>query len=245
MSGEGSNGFGQAAIDDLTRPVEQMLPSAPPEAESLDEEQKKSIFEKIRFSWRPEDQVILSRLQATVDEEFSNNFGDVVTILDHLYASIRVPLMEPRGAVDPATGRPQLMPVLDHQGRQVWEADPANPSRAREDIDQLTGQDVAEALLRLEAVRLNAVPRVAQLLSEAIYAKMVSGDVHDDRWWSMMDGTISDKNSQANRESRPDRYHAFFRYSLWLTSNEFLAEVGRFMDRLEKIGTWKSFERGR
>ena len=243
MSGEGSNGFDQTAVKELTKPLEELLPSEPDFGADLDAEMRKSIFEKISFKWRTEDRLILTRIQALVDQEFADNFADVVPVLDRLYESVRVPLMEPRGEPDPRTGKQQLMPVLDHKRRQVWEIDPET-NRPKEDFSLLTGQDICEALMRLERIRLGSVPRVSELLGEAIYAKMTAGDIHDDKWWEIMDGTVADKTSVSNRESRPDRYHAFFRYRLWLTSKEFLDEVGRFMDRLEKIGTWKSFERG-
>lgn len=242
MTGEGTNGFAQTAVNDLTRPLEEVLPQPPAFGDDLEAEMRKSIFEKISFEWRPEDKIIRTRIQALVDEEFANNFAGVVPVLDRLYESVRVPLMEPRGEPDPKTGRPQLMPVLDHKRRQVWEIDPET-GRAKEDFSLLTGQDICEALMRLERIRLDAVPRVSELLGDAVYAKMSAGDIQDDKWWAIMDGTVKDKTATANRESRPDRYHAFFCYRLWLTSKEFLDEVGRFMDRLEKIGTWKSFER--
>ena len=72
---------------------------------------------------------------------------------------------------------------------------------------------------------------------------MTAGDLHDDVYWATVDGTINDRTARANRDTRTDRYHAFFRYCLWQTAKDFYDEIGRFMSYLEKIRTWKSFER--
>jgi hypothetical protein len=209
------------------------LDQPPVDGENLTADQLGSIFDKIRFSWRPEDSTILTRLKAHVDEEFADNFADAVEVLDRFYASMRVPQTH---VIDG-----QVMPVLDAQRRQVWVLN--ERGRPKEDYSLLTGQDLEEAILGLERVRLAVVPRVSELLSDAIFAKMGAGDIHDDTWDKVMDGTMGDKSARSNRDNRVERYHAFFRYSLWLMSKDFLDEIGRFMDWLGKIRTWKSFEK--
>jgi len=52
---EGSSGLSQAAVDELNGPLEDLLPQSPTDADELEAEQRKSIFEKIRFTWRATD----------------------------------------------------------------------------------------------------------------------------------------------------------------------------------------------
>ena len=205
----------------------------PADASELAEEQQKSIFEKIRFKWRPEDEQILTRIKAAADEEFVRNFGDATRVIDKFYASIRVPRMEQRSG--------EWMPVLDHMRRQVWELD--DFGRPKEDWSRINGQDLEEAFMNLERIRLDVRPRISWLMSQAIYSRYASGDYHDDSYSQVAEGTISDRNAKANRVSRPDRYHAFFRFVLWQLSDDMFKEIGHFMEYLAKIRNWKSFER--
>lgn len=230
---EGSNGFVQAAVDDLTSPLTDSLPQEPTEGDDLDIEQRKSIFEKIRFSWRPADQNILTRTQALVDEEFTKNFHPAIAIFDRFFGAMHVPDSIMMGETE--------MPLKDNRGRQVYKRDA--DGHLIENYTQLTGQDFEEAILRLERLRLDLKPRISQLLADAIYAKHCAGDIHDDVYWATIDGTINDRTARANRDSRQDTYHAFFRWTLWQTSKDFFDEIGQFLVYLDKIRTWKSFER--
>ena len=209
------------------------MPQEPTEGDDLDTEQRKSIFEKISFSWRPADQNILTRTQALVDEEFAKNFHGTIAIFERFFGAMHVPETHVMGG--------QEMALLDAKGRQVYKRDESG--RLVEDYSQLTGQDFEEAILALERLRLEIKPRISQLLADAVYAKHTAGDFHDDVYWKTVDGTINDRTARANRDSRPDRYHAFFRWALWQTSKDFFDEISQFLIYLDKIRTWKSFER--
>lgn len=229
-------GLTNAVAGDMTAPMSDLLlDQVPADASQLTIEMQKSIFEKIRFKWRTEDEQILVRIRAHAEEEFTNNFADAIKVIDRFYATIRVPKMQ---NIDG-----QWMPVLDNQRRQVWEMD--DFGRPKEDWNQVNGQDLEEAMMYLERIRFDARRRVSWLMSQAIYAKYAAGDYHDDTYVAVVEGTINDRNSKANRETRPDRYHAFFRFVLWHESSEFLDEIGHFMEYLAKIRNWKSFERDR
>lgn len=230
---EGSGGLSQAVVKELTDPLTDSLPQEPTEAIDLEVEQNKSIFEKIRFNWRPEDQTIKARIGVLVDQEFGKNFYPAIQIFEQFFGAMHVPETQWFGD--------QEVNLRDAHGRQVYKRGP--DGHLLEDYTQLTGQDFEVAILRLEKLRLDLRPRLSELLADAVYAKSCAGDFHDDAYHQTYDGTINDRNARANRESRPDRYHAFFRWTLWQTSKDFFDEIGQFISYLEKIRTWKSFER--
>jgi hypothetical protein len=230
---EGSSNLTNAVVDQLIAPLTDSLPQEPTEIDDLETEQRKSIFEKIRFNWRPEDQTILGRIGVLVDQEFSKDFFGAVQIFENFFGAMHVPETQWFGN--------QEVNLKDAQGRQVYKRGP--DGHLIEDYRQLTGQDFEVAILRLEKLRLDLRPRISELLADAVYAKSCAGDFHDDAYHSTYDGTINDRNARANRESRPDRYHAFFRWTLWQTCKDFYDEIGQFITYLEKIRTWKSFER--
>ena len=188
-----------------------------------------ALFTKIKFSWRPEDRAILERIRISADAMFEEAFTDAITVIDRFYEALRVPRMR---EVDGA-----MVVVRTADGRPVWETDErGNPV---ERWDQLTGQDVEFTLVNLERLKFSLSPRVNQLMLEALYARHVAGDVSDEAWAAIMDGTQGDKTAKSNRESRVDRYHAYFRFYLYSTADTFLKEVNAFIKHLENIRYWQ------
>ena len=188
-----------------------------------------ALFTKIKFSWRPEDRAILERIRISADAMFEEAFTDAITTIDEFYAALRVPRMR---EVDGA-----MVVVKDATGRTVWETDELG--KPVEKWSQLTGQDVEQTLANLDRLKFSLSPQVNQLMLEALYARHVAGDVHDEAWGEIMDGTQGDKTAKSNRTSRVDRYHAFFRFYLYSTAKTFLDEVNAFIKHLENIRYWQ------
>ena len=188
-----------------------------------------SLFTKIRFSWRPEDKAFLNRIRVSADAMFETAFAYAITVIDQFYEALRVPRQR---EVD---GR--MVVVKDAAGRIVWQTDErGNPI---ERWDQLTGQDVEQTLANLDRLKFSLSPQVNQLMLEALYARHVAGDTHDEAWGDIMDGTQGDKSAKSNRESRVDRYAAFYRFYLYSVADTFLKEVNGFIKHLENIRYWQ------
>jgi len=187
-------------------------------------------MEKIRFAWRSEDEAILKRIEIASDEQFAEMFSDAVTEVERFYACLRVPRTRDGIA------------VLDAQQRQVWETD--EKGRPLENWDQLTGQDLEQTLMNLQRIKMWIAPEVTKLKNSAVYGKMIANDAHDEAWGQVMQGTQGDRTARANRTSRIDRYHAFFRYCLWSTADAFLKELVDFMYRLKDVRYWRIQSQG-
>lgn len=197
------------------------------EAATLTEEaalETPALFTKIRFSWRPEDRAILERIRASAESMFAEAFEAAISAIDHFYLQLRVPRHRD-GIV-----------LMGADGRPVWETENGRPV---ERWDQLTGQDVEYTLANLERVKLAVAPRVNQLLLEAMWAKNVSADIHDEAYTKVMEDTVPGRTARANKESREDRYHAFFRFYLYSTAKTFLDEIDNFMKLLTNIRYWQ------
>jgi len=185
-----------------------------------------SLFTKISFSWRPEDRVILERIQVAADAMFEEAFAVTIAIIDNFYAQLRVPRLDNNGMV-----------VKDASGRTVWQEDPLT-HKPIERWSQLTGQDIEMTLASLQRVKFTLVPEVNKLHLEALYARHLSTDASDEGWFSVM-GTQGDRSARASRDSRVQRYHAFFRYTLYSTAKTFLDEVNAFEKILTNIRYWQ------
>lgn len=182
--------------------------------EQLDSERGYVFANKIRFSWKTDDQEILDRIRKAADQVFTDLFGEVIEIIDQFYLSMRVPL-----GVGP-------------DGRPIWQLDEVT-NRPVERLDQLTGQDIDQALVDLERVLLTITPQVNQLRLEALLAQHSAKDSFDDAWPAS--GIAGERQSRANTKSRVERWHGFFRYYLYSTANTFYQEVKQFSRKLENI----------
>lgn len=187
---------------------------------------KKSLFSKIQFRWRPDDEKILEQIRAGVDAMFAEMYEESFVIVDDFYEQMRVPEQDDNGVV-----------VKDSAGRVIWKKDPRG--REVEDWDQLTGQDIEKTLLDITRLKLILAPQANELLLEAIFARHIFDDRQQEAYSSLMEGTIGDRNAHAARESKMDKYHAFFRFYLYSHAEVFLKELNNFARVLERIRYWR------
>lgn len=224
---------GKRTLGDLAEQVAQQLiteVSAPvQEATAITEEaalaKENSLFTKISFSWQPEDRAILERIRISSEALVEEGFADLIGSIDNFYLELRIPEQK-NGIV-----------VKDTAGRTVWKTDEAG--KVIEDWSQLTGQDLEYTLTSLRRLHMVIAPQVNQLMMEAVYARSVASDVSDEAWKSVMTGTQGDKQAKSNRESRVPRYHAYFRFYLWMTAKTLLDEVNGFIKHLENVRYWQ------
>lgn len=182
--------------------------------EQLDSERGYVFANKIRFSWKTDDQEVLDRIRKVADQIFQDLFGEVIEIIDQFYLGMRVS----RG--------------IGPDGRPIWELDEVT-NRPVERIEQLTGQDIDQAILNLERILLTITPQINQLRLEALMAQNTAKDAFDDGWPAS--GIAGDRQSRANVQSRAERWHGFFRYYVYSTANTFYQEVKQFSRKLENI----------
>lgn len=185
--------------------------SAVTEQESpLQKSSKNNIFSKIYFSWRTEDRNILDQCRFAASEMFKEQFSDSIMVLDRFYKSLN---------------------IVRENGRPVAD---------KTDWKNITTEEIEQALFELQCLRLTTTPQLNELLLEAIYAKNVEQDMHDDSWSALVEGTQGDRQAYARRKSRDDKYHAYFRYYLWSTADAFNKELISFMYLLKDMRSWRS-----
>jgi hypothetical protein len=155
-------------------------------------------------------------------------FADAKSAVDDFYAQLRV------AETDPDTG----MVVRDREGRVVWQTD--ERGRPVEHWSQMTGQDIEKCLLDLGRVKLSVASQVHELLMEALFAKHIHDDQYQDAYTELIEETIPGRQAYASRNSRQDKYHAYFRYYLWSTSDVLLKEITSFCRVLERVGYWRT-----
>lgn len=189
--------------------------------------ESKSIFSKITFRWRADEESQLDRIRAAVDTVMSDLYDDGKQAIDNFYARLRI------AECDPNTG----VVTTDRQGRIVWQKD--ERGKEIESWDQMTGQDIEQCLMELSRIKLAVAPKVNELLLEAVFAKHIHDDQFQDAYSELVEETIPGRNAYASRKTRQDKYHAFFCYYLWSSSKVFLEEINNFCRVLERVRYWR------
>ena len=143
-------------------------------------------------------------------------------MIDDFYAAMRVPETTPNGIA-----------VVGPDRRPVWKRN--EDGRLIERLDQLTGQDIDQAILELERLLLTVTPRVNRLMLDAVAAHHIQKDAFDSAWFSVVEGTQGDRTARANQRSQQDRWFAFFKYYVYSDAQAFHGEVNAFLKRLENV----------
>ena len=190
------------------------------------EDYRRELFRRIQFKWRDSDALILTQIEEAAKVLLSECFDDAITVIDDFYHSLRLPEVNEHGIVR-----------LNAKGRPIWKKD--EHGKYIEDWDQLTGQDIEASLLQLQRVRLTLSQRVKELELEAVFAKHIHDDSWTDSYSSLLQGTIGDREARANKDSRLDKYHAFFRYYLWTLSDTLLKEIVNLQWLMKDIREWR------
>jgi hypothetical protein len=196
------------------------------EEEPMRADLRRSIFAKIEFRWRTADQRILDQIRAGSDWAFKEMFDEAITAMDGIYANLRVPEVNEHGVV-----------IRDSAGRVVWQKD--SRGQAVENWSQLTGDDIEKCLFDLTRLRLVLAPQLSELLLEAVFAKHIADDAHQDAYVELLDDTIPARTAYASRKSRSDKYHAFYLYWVYHQADVFMKELVNFCRVLERIRYWR------
>lgn len=195
--------------------------------------ESRTVFPRINFRWRADDQSLLDQIRSSVDSMMAHLYTDAKVAIDDFYAQLRVP------ECDPETG----VVTTDQRGRIVWRKD--SRGREIEDWDQMTGQDIEQCLLELSRIRTEVAPRVNELLLEAVFAKHIAEDAFQDAYSELVEETIPGRNAYASRKSRQDKYHAYFTYYLWSSAKTFLDEINNFCRVLDRVRYWRIQDDGK
>lgn len=186
----------------------------------------RSLYQKINFKWSVEDQAALSQLRVAVDQLVTREFDQALDAIDSFYLQVRIYETSEDGVV-----------LLDHEGRPRWKKD--SVGNYVENWDNLTGQDLEKSLFDLERVRFVTAQRVQELFLEAVFAKHVMSDDWHGAYEAVVQGTQADRTAKANRETREQKYHSFYRYYLWSRADSLQKEIVHLQRLMEKVIEWR------
>jgi hypothetical protein len=186
----------------------------------------RSLYKKIEFQWRPEDQNSLVQIREAARTVIAHAFFSSAEALDRFYESFRVPLTNDHGVVK-----------KDAEGRILWRTNAQG--KPLEDFSLISGQDIEQVLLDLQREKLSLSQSISSLFDEALFAKYAFDDEWHEKYEAMIEGTHPMRTARANRDARAAKYKAFVHFCLWHRANELVKEMGYLMRLLEKVREWR------
>jgi len=181
---------------------------------------EQAINEKIRFVWRPADEIILKRIEIAAEVAFAEMFSAAIAEMNAFYDSLRVPRSMSTGIT---TGRWKC----DEHGRYVelW--------------SQLDGQTSNSASLNLMRIKLIIAPQITKLRNHAVYAKMVADDIRT------TPGRPWPPGPWATGPPRPTGSPGWIAITpssttpVWAVADSFQREIVDFMFRCADVRSWR------
>lgn len=191
-----------------------------------DDDLKVDVSERIQFKWKDYDRATVAQIKAASKLACDDIFGELLDTIDRFYASFRQPRLNAAGVT-----------LIDERNRIVWETD--EHGRFVDNFENLTGQDVEEAILQLQRDKIAAAQQVNDLFLEALFAKHVYDDFFHERYEALLDGTIADRNARATRDTKQEKYQAFFRFYLYQQADVLFKEIENLTRILERVRQWR------
>lgn len=191
---------------------------------------KKQFFQKYDFKWTPTQQAYLTVIKASANQLVADILSDAVIALDDLYLQARVVQKHSNG-----------IPKKDSEGKLLWETDAYG--KPKEDWKSVTNADLEKTLIKLHEIKLDVTLRVSDLYLEAVFAKYSFKDEWNEKYSSILEGTINEKTAAADRASRAEKYKAFSRYWLWYKASELQRDIASTTVMLGNIRSWRNWSK--
>lgn len=187
---------------------------------------KTDVSERIQFKWKDYDRATIAQIQAASRMVCDDIFNGLLSTVDEFYGRFRE-----------ARVNQYDLPMVDERNRVVFRRD--DQGRYIENFDLLTGQDVEEAILKLQRDKIEAAQQVNSLFLEALFAKHLFDDEFHERYESLLDGTIADRTARATRDTKQAKYFAFFKFYLYQQADVIGKEVENLARILERVRQWR------
>ena len=160
-------------------------------------------FTRMRFDWRPEDRVVMTRAREIAHRRLVTEFADVYEVLWEVYRVVRNPL------VDEKTG--EIM--VDDYGLQLWARN--ENGGYDEDFSKLTKAEKERFMFLLVTRAFEWDQRAADIRGEALMAKAQFEERFAIGFDAPPQGTVDDRRAAGNLDAREERYFAI--YMTWFS----------------------------
>lgn len=183
------------------------------------------LFTKIQLRFSDSDQAALDQIRAAARTVINETFAGLMSAIDEFYLSFRKARVNDYGVT-----------VLDNRNRVIWATD--EQGRYIDDFSVLSGQDIEIALLKIYRDKIEANQKVRELFQEALFSKNTYDDAWHERYESLIEGTIKDREARATRDTKQFKYHAYFTFYVYNLADGIFDEVTDLARILERIRQW-------
>lgn len=188
-----------AASEEATAEAAKM--TEPIEAAVMPEERERKFrtpgFSRMRFDWSPEDRVVVSMAQRSVEERVLANFADAYQTMYEVYDLVRTPVTDEAGE-----------PRKDEYGFTIWRRSPSGSYD--EDWTKLSLKEKERFLFEITTRMFEWEQRAADAWGESMFAKAQWEERFAIAFDAPMAGTVDDRRAAGNKDATEERYFAIF-----------------------------------
>jgi hypothetical protein len=182
-------------------------------------------FQRMRFTWRPEDAGVVQSAHVAADQAIVRAFPDAYRLMNDIYTIVREPQM------NKATGEV----VTDANGFTVWMRTP--DGGYVEDWSALTRKQMSEFIGAITVKIFGWEQTKDALWMDAMMAKAQFEERFAIAYDSSLKGTVDDRTAVGNKDAAEERYFAIFLSTLSRKADSLVRSMDRLSMRLNNLLT--------
>lgn len=168
---------------------------------------------RISLEWDDDDRDDVEFIQASIEKRIALDYAQAFSMESELLAKVRTPLPPGQG--------------------QGW-AQHADGSYI-EDWSRISIQDMEAFIHAASSETFFASQKVIDGYAEAVYAKFSYEDAYDEKYASILTGTVGDKTAKAKRHTRKERWLALYKMLYYKKGKEVVDRLDQHVRRVERI----------
>lgn len=168
---------------------------------------------RLAIEWEESDRDDLDFIQASIEKKLLKDYAQAFAMENHMLEKVRTPLPPGQG---PGW-------VQNADGSYV------------EDWSRIGTKELEEFIQAASAEAFFASQRMIDGYAEAVFAKFAYEDAYDDKYASLLTGTVGDKTAKAKRHTQKERWMALYKMLYYKKSKEVVDRLDQHVRRVERI----------
>lgn len=205
------------AADAITEPI-----AVPSQEHEESRRWRTPGFQRMRYTFRDEDQMVVTRSQAEARRVMVLLFADAYAVMHRIYEIVR----------DPVLGE-NNEPLKDAHGFVIWQRQ--HDGWYVEDFSRLSRRQREDFLGSIVTALFNWEQQAAMIWSEAMYAKALFEERFAIAYDAPLSGTVDDRRAAGNKDAAEERYFAIYMSTLSKMADGLVRSMDRLQTRLKDI----------
>jgi hypothetical protein len=181
-----------------------------------------AVLPKLKMTFDKDEQETIDTIKFVVEQQVVSEFQPAFMLIKKFINRTRIPQLDGMGNE-----------VMDETGKVQWQRN--SDGSIIEDWSKVGAMEMDSLVLNASTFSFFGGQKSIDLYAEAVFAKYMAEDAFDDKFAKILQGTISDKTTAANRNVRMERYFAFYKAYQYKRVKEVLDRLDSLVRRVEQV----------